>query len=239
MDIGQYIQQRRSAGVADAQIRQELAVNGWSDAMLDQAFAAAATGTPGILPDPVSMPARAAAPSQPRRGAKRLVVAVSLLATMLVLAGAAVWLAPRLTRHASKAADTLARPALKANQAATARRADILSLVGKLSDYMTANAGTMPGAIRVKDAHTLLLCSTTCDSAPATEATFGFDISGVELHPYAADLQVPNGQAIYVVPGAACNEAKSGIRQSSSRGFAVLYSVAGGNTAAKQGCINN
>jgi hypothetical protein len=247
MDVIQYIQQRRSMGVPDAQIRQELLANGWMQPALDQAFAQLnpASTSPSLPPIGGSQ-----SPIAPHHGIGRKMIAIITVVILLVV-GALV-LSPRLlhkqpvtstkqTQQQSKPAKTTPtdKPTQQSQQAATERRNGVNDLVSKLNDYLNNNNGTMPAKIVIQDTHHMLLCDATCSTDAATKVTLGIDVSGVELHQYRADLKVPNDQAIYVVPGAACNQKKTDLTTASSRSIAILYQAQTGSKTFTQECVAN
>jgi hypothetical protein len=240
MDITQYIQGRRSMGVSDAQIRQELLANGWQPAMVDQAFMQLSAPAAAVLPQPFAEQPTAA--PKKRRFGKKLII----LLVLMVLTGA-TWAIMFLTQPGKKAVNTTTnkattktgQSALKQNQSDVAQENNVMGLVSKLTNYRSTHNGALPGTISVKDTHTLQLCDAQCSTASAATITLDFDISGVELHSYGDKLEAPNSQAIYVVPSANCNQDKTGVVQSpSSLSFAVLYLVGSGNNA-KQACVSN
>jgi len=239
-NVTQYIQGRRSMGVSDAQIRQELLTNGWQPGMVDQAFMQLSAPTSAVLPQPFSE--RPVAAPKKRGFSKKLIV----LAVLIVLTGV-TWAVMFLTQPGKKAVNTATdkattkteQPALKQNQSDVTQKNNVIALLTKITDYRSNHSGALPGTISVKDTHTLQLCDAQCSTGSVASITLNFDVSGVELHPYSDKLQVPNNQAIYVVPSANCNQDKTGATQSpSSLSFAMLYLVGSGNSA-KQACITN
>jgi hypothetical protein len=235
MDLAQYIQQRRNMGASDAQIRQELLASGWQPEALDQVFAQLSGASFSSALEPV---ATQPFTTEPTAGSglqfhKKL---LAVLAVVLVLFVGAVLFWPKASQ---KVVNKTGQATLQKNQSVVAQKNDILQLAAKITDYQSNNNGSLPATVKVVDTHSLRLCDAQCSVASTATVTLDFDVSGVELHAYSSNLKVPNGQAIYIVPSATCNQTNTAATEvSSTRAFAVLY-LAASSGSTQQQCVSN
>jgi len=213
-----YIAEQLKAGHAAADIRAHLIARGWSEAVVDDAFAR----------QPQAAKPKHAAAKKLRRGARPRVTKWSkrrrkqLAALAVVIILALVFYA--LFGHKAPKPVPNTVPPLTHQQQQTR---DVNTLGGAVGQYVASNGHTLPTyVVPTPGGNSVVLCGTTCDSTTSQVSTLSaYKPAGVKIVPYAPGITAPDISTLYLVSGAKCAGTTVTDQKVTALSMVILYAT--------------